>query len=79
MFTIADFAFAVATNFDKENFTVTTVSQISYLGTVKGDTLYAETKLIKDGKTVCFYEVDIFDNFHNAIAVVNFNGTHISK
>lgn len=76
MYTLADFVFAVATNF-KQPVTVTVVSQISYLGMVKGDTLIAETRLLKDGKRSCFYEVDIKDNLGNPVAVVATNGAHV--
>lgn len=76
IYTLADFSFAVATNY-RDSITVTAVSQISYLGPVKGDTLIAETKLLKNGKRNCFYEIEITDNLGNAVAVVSTNGVHI--
>ena len=76
MYTLADFTFAVAANF-KQNRTVTTVSQISYLSPVKGDTLYGESKLIRDGKRNCFYQIRITDNLGTEIAIVSVNGTHL--
>lgn len=76
IYTLADFVFAVATNF-KQPVTVTAVSQISYLGAAKGDTLYGESKLLKDGKRTCFYEINITDNLGNAVAVVSTSGSHI--
>lgn len=76
IYTLADFVFAVATN-TEDSITVTAVSQISYLGPVKGDTLVAETRLLKNGKRNCFYEIDITDNLGNAVAVVSTNGVHI--
>lgn len=76
IYTLADFVFAVATNF-KQSVTVTTVSQISYLGAAKGDTLYGESKLLKDGKRTCFYEIHITDNLENAVAVVSTSGSHL--
>lgn len=76
IYTLADFTFAVATNY-RDSITVTAVSQISYLGPVKGDTLIAETKLLKNGKRNCFYEIEIKDNLGNAVAVVSTNGVHI--
>ncbi len=78
-FTLADFVFAIATNFDAENPTVTTVSQISYLSSPKGEILFGESRLIKDGKRNCFYEILITDNSGTDIAVVNVTGTHIVK
>ncbi len=79
MFTLADFVFAVATNFEQENITVTLVSQISYLAPVKGSILYGESRLIKDGRTNCFYEIDITDDTDTKIATVAVTGSHIKK
>ena len=75
-YTLADFVFAISTNF-KQPPTVTAVSQISYLAAPKGDTLIAESKLLKDGKRNCFYEIDITDNLGNQVAVVMTTGTHL--
>ena len=76
IFTLADFTFAVATNFNQP-LTVTTTSNISFMGSPKGDTLYSETRLLKDGKRNCFYEITITDNLGTLVAVVNSSGTHL--
>lgn len=78
-YTLADFVFAVATNVSDEAPTVTTVSQISYLGVAKGDTLIGESRMLKDGRRNCFYQIDITDNLGNAVAVVNTSGAHLLK
>ena len=78
IFTLADFVFAVATNF-KQKTTVTTVSQISYLGTPKGNILYGESKMLKDGRRNCFYEIIIRDNSDNMVAVVSMSGVHLEN
>ena len=78
MFTLADFVFAVSTNFEGP-MTVSTVAQISYLNSPKGDVLFGESKLIKDGKHVCFYEVRITDNAGTDVAVISFTGSHINR
>ena len=78
-FTLADFVFAVATNFKSDTVTVTAVSHICYLGTAKGDTLYGESRLIKDGRTACHYEISITDNLGNAVATVTTTGMHLTK
>lgn len=77
MFTLADFAFAVAANRSKDAVTVTTSSDISFVGTVKGDTLIAETRLLKDGRRSCFYQVEVKDDLGNLVAVVSTVGTHV--
>ncbi len=76
IFTLADFTFAVATNFEQP-VTVTAVSQISFLGVAKGDILYGETTLLKDGKRSCFYQIQIMDNLGNPVASVATNGMHL--
>ena len=78
LFTLADFVFAVASNF-KQPVTVTTTSQISYLGTPKGNVLFGESRLLKDGRRTCFYEVSITDDLGNAVAVVTCSGYRISE
>lgn len=77
IFTLADFVFAVATN-TREKVTVTTVSQISYLGTPKGDVLYGESRILKDGRRNCFYEITITDNAGTLVAVVSTSGVHLT-
>lgn len=76
-YTLADFAFAVASNFDQTP-TVTAVSQISYLGVPQGNTLTAETHLLKDGRRTCFYEIAIYDDTDTLVAVVSTTGAHLS-
>ena len=76
-YTLADFAFAVAANFDQPP-TVTAVSQISYLGVPQGNTLTAETHLLKDGQRTCFYEIAIYDDTDTLVAVVSTTGAHLS-
>ena len=75
-YTLADFVFAVSTNFKKPP-TVTTVSQISYLASPKGKILYGESKCLKDGKRNCFYEITITDDLGTIVAVVMTSGAHL--
>lgn len=75
-FTMADFTFAVATNF-RRPVTVTLNANISYLSGAKGKILYSEAKLIKDGRRNCFFEIEICDDLGTKIAVVNITGAHI--
>ena len=78
IFTLADFVFAVATN-TKDMVTVTTVSQISFLGAPKGDVLYGESRILKDGRRNCFYEIFITDNEGTPVAVVSTSGAHLTS
>lgn len=77
IYTLADFTFAVAANYPNPG-TVSVVGQISYLGVAKGDTLLSETVLIKDGRSNCFFNINIEDNLGNKVASVTINGVHLS-
>ena len=61
MFTMADFAFAVASNCGGR-VVVSLHNQISYFSAPKGERLFAEARCVKDGRSTCFYQVDIFDD-----------------
>ena len=79
IFSLADFTFAVASNQHESYYTVSTTSSISYLKPAIGKRLYAETTLLKEGKTVCFYEVKVYNEIKDVIAKASFSGTHIFK
>ena len=77
IYTLGDFAFAVASNAENPASTVSLVGQATFLSMTKGSVLYAETRLIKDGRTNCFYEVRIYDDLGKDIAVLSFTGAHV--
>ena len=79
IYTLADFTFAVASNFAKEKLTASLVGQATFLSMSRGSTLYGEARLIKDGRQNCFYEVRVYDDLGKDIAVVSFTGAHIDK
>lgn len=68
--------FAVATN-TSDCHVVTSTSQITYLGTVKGDTLISESQIIKMGKNLCTVQINITDNKENKIAIIMVNGIRV--
>ena len=72
-FTMADYAFAIASNF-KQPPTVTQTSQIVYLSSVKGKVLFAETEKIRAGRTTCFYKIIITDDTGAQVAYVTTTG-----
>ena len=76
IYTIADFAFAVASN-SAEQLTMTSSSTISYLGQPKDGRLIAECQCIKNGRTTCCYETTVTDGQGNLVAHVMVNGVHI--
>lgn len=79
LFTLADFTFAVASNYNKPYGTVTNVSQISFLRGASDGVIYGESRLIKEGRTCCTYEISIRDEQGKLLATVNTNGIHVPK
>lgn len=77
-FMLADFAFAVAANWKKMG-TVSLTSDISFLGSAKGEKLIAEAVCIKDGRTTACYRIDVKDNLDNLVATVTTTGYHSVK
>lgn len=73
VFTLADFAFAVASNWNK-GIHVSLTSQITYLGAAKGDRLIAKAQLVKEGRSTCYYTVDVSDDSGYAVAHVTASG-----
>lgn len=77
LFTLADFTFAVASNYNQPAGTVTNVSQITFLRSTTDGVIYAASRLIKDGRTACTYEIDVTDETGSLLAVVSVNGIHV--
>lgn len=74
IFTLADFTFAIAANFQKAGTTVTMDSHICYLGIAKGKQLIAKSRCIKQGRSTAFYEIQIQDELANDVAQVTLTG-----
>ncbi len=72
-FTLADFAFAVASNWQEVG-TVSLNSEIAYLGAARGEGLTAEAVCVKNGKTTSYYRIEVKDDMGNLAAVVNTTG-----
>ena len=58
IFTLADFAFAVASNHKKIG-TVSLNANITFLRASKGDKLIATAECVRDGRTSCYYRVSV--------------------
>ena len=76
-FMLADFAFAVAANWEKMG-CVSIHSDISFLSAAKGKKLLAKAMCVKDGKTTVCYRVDVTDDLGNPTAVVTVTGYKVS-
>lgn len=75
-FMLADFAFAVAANWEKMG-CVSLKSDITFLGTAKGKKLIAKAVCVKDGRTTACYRVDVTDELGNLTATVTTIGYHV--
>lgn len=72
-FTLADFAFAVAANWQNPG-VVSLSSNITFLGTAKGQSLIARARCVKDGRRTSYYRIDVEDELGNLIAAVTTTG-----
>lgn len=83
IFTLADFAFAIAANSSilseqKESLQwVSSSSTIHFLSSPKGHSLKATTTRIKQGRTQALFLVSITDSYDRQIALVSTTGTKI--
>lgn len=73
IFTLADYAFGVAANTPVSD-CVSLSSSINFTRATTGPVLYAEARCEKNGRTVCFFTVDITDGEGRLIAQAQFNG-----
>ena len=76
IYTLADFAFAVASN-SGDYITFTTSSNITYHSQPKDMKLIARCECVKDGRKTCYYETKITDGMGNLVASVISNGMHL--
>lgn len=77
IFTAADFAFAAASNW-QERTAVSQTAQITYLGRVKGRQLIAEARCVKDGRSICYYVIDVTDELGSRVAQVTSSGFYMN-
>ena len=74
IFTLADFAFAVAANGHSQAVTVSQHASVTFLSPAKGQTLIARASCLKAGRQTCLYAVDITDELGTYVAHVTVNG-----
>lgn len=73
LFTLADFAFAVAANLNQPP-TVSLSCQVTFLSQPKGSVLYAEATRVRAGHSTCYYSVEVKDDAGTIVAVVGVSG-----
>ncbi len=76
VFTLADFAFAVAANWNRP-LHVTRSSQITYLGAARGKRLTAEARIVKEGRSTCYCLVEVRDDLGTLVAVAAEDGRRV--
>lgn len=74
IFTLADFAFAVAANGHSTAVTVSQHASITFLAPARGQTLIAEASCLKAGHRTCLYQVEVKDDAGTYVAHVTVNG-----
>ncbi len=74
IFTLADFAYAVASNGFTDRIIVSQQVAITFLAPARGTELLAEAKCLKSGRTTCLYAVDVRDELETYVAHATVNG-----
>ena len=74
IFTLADFAFAVAANAYSDCTTVTQQVSVEFLAASRGSTLIAEARCMRQGRSSCFYTVEVRDELGTRAAYLTVNG-----
>lgn len=78
IFTLADFAFAVAAN-QGDRATVSQAVQITFLDTARGNTLTATARAMREGGQTSFYSVLVTDDTGRQVAYATSNGYHVNR
>lgn len=74
IFTLVDFACAVASNGYSERVTVSQNVSITFLSPAKGKRLIAEASCLREGRTTALYAVDVRDELGTYVAHATSNG-----
>ena len=80
IFTLADFAAAVAANgFAEQTDTISLHADITFLSAAKGTRLIAKASCIRQGRTTSLYEVEVTDELGTLVARASVNGFVLQK
>lgn len=78
VFTLADFACAVAANGFSERKTVSQNVSVTFLAPARGKRLTAEASCLREGRTTALYAADVRDELGTYVAHATVNGYKIS-
>jgi len=73
IFTLADFAFGVASNFDRDVF-VSTAADVHFIARSRGSVLTAEAREIRSGRRTCLFSVEVTDDLGAQVAYMTISG-----
>jgi len=79
IFTLADFACAIAANGYSERKTVSQNVSITFLSPAKGERLIAEASCLREGRTTALYMADVKDELGTYVAHATVNGYTINQ
>lgn len=78
LFTLADFAFGVCANFDRDIY-VTASADSHFMAAAKGSTLLAEAREIRAGRRTCLCAVTVTDELGTDVGYFTFSGIRTGK
>ena len=73
IFTLADFAFGIASNFDRDVF-VSSAADIHFIAPGTGKILSAEARQVRAGRRTCLFAVTVTDETGAQVAYVTVSG-----
>lgn len=73
IFTLADFAYAVASNFDRDVY-VSTSADVHFLSSARGSVLRAEAREIRCGRRTCLFGITVTDELGTQVAYMTIAG-----
>ena len=78
VFTLADFAFGVASNFDRDVF-VSSGADVHFLAPSRGKILRAEARQLHGGRRTCVFRVAVTDDRGEQVAYLTIRGVRVRK
>ncbi len=79
IFTLADYAFAVAAGCGEQPPTVSVTSNIQFISSPKCSRLYAEANCLKSGRSTCFVDVTVSGDDGSLVAKIEVTGYRLSR
>lgn len=79
LFTLADFCFGIAATYPKPSKLVTLSCSMNFIRPAYGPVVYADARCVKNGRTVCFFRVEITDGEGKILAAADVNGYRLPE